>query len=601
MLCVVLLGCVEEPLQVNPSLSHHLDERIDDVSARRAIPEEVRGEATQWMDQWLGEQAPQDLLETAAADAVAYSVWHRIGPVEGGSPGFMRLHRDGLRFAGGDAERATECASETYLDIRERLEGMVERHNRGKSIPDFRSPWPEDEKNTHRYHTIQLRLRLQKKWTRERVHLEYEDPRHSGESGQWEQDFRAADARTYALTLHFAAWWTLLDIKEKRTRDGRLKGRAWWWKMLQHALDLQRVDDLAGDRNDPTEALMRLRLRFSACQGLNPWLRVWAAQHPYWNQVSFGLPDPDNTQAEAAAVEALEALRPALGKALADMDLNAAEQRALEGTLIRGENVRTSTRHMAGAASASRLDRMGELSESAGRKAADVLLGSDGRGGGSGTSGHVHPRGLMARMAAGAAPSTKDLHVLNEAVHECQDCRARWMAMLEMPDYFEAVIHAGSPATVAARPVVTRGWLGVAGVMAAMLLAIWVLPQGAGDVGLRGAESAPAVHLDLVRQSMGTDGTERFDPEVPLMRGDTLYFSISADQRSDVRVWVEGPEGTAELSVQTASQQPQVLGTDGEAIWYRVDRTGTYRFFASSEDTGCRPESCVTRSVEVRP
>lgn len=584
-----------------------LNARIEAVAARRAIPAEVRPEAEAWMNRWLGGEAPEDLHAPAAADAVAYSVWHRVGPVEGGPAGFMRLHRDGLRFSGGDAERATECASETYLDVRERLEGLAERHRRGKSIPDFRQPWSEDERNAHRYHAIQLRLRLQRKWTRERFHQEYEDPRHSGDRGEWERPFRAAEARTYALTLHFAAWWMLLDVRERRSRDGRVKGRSWWWSMVQHALDVRRVNDLGGDRNDPTEALMRLRLRFSACQGLNPWLRVWASEHPYWNQVSFGLPDPDNRQAEAAARKALEQLRPALGHALAEMGLAAAEQRALEGTLIRGENVRTSTRHMAGDAPAGRLERMGALSESAGRLAAQQLLGNGGGangGGGAGRGsggGHEHPHALMEQLRSGMAPSPKDLATLNAAVRECPDCRLRWTALVEQPDYFDAVVQEQAMQPAPARARAGLSWVAAGALATALVLGVWALPTDSPDVGLRGAEATPAVHLDLVQRPSGAAETVRFDPTVPLTRGDTLYFSVSAEGSGEVRVWVEGPEGRAELGRQAVGTEATVLGEDFQATWYRVERAGVYTFSASSAPDGCAPETCVSRDVEVRP
>ena len=483
--------------------------------------------------------------------------------------------------------------------VRERLEATVDRAQRGRSLADFSKPSANGEQNVQRYHSIQARLRLQGKWTRNRVQEAYEDTRQ----GQEHAAYRQVEARTYTVPVHFAAWWTLIDTKHKQTRDGRIKGEAWWWQMLLHALDVVKLGELGSDRNDPTEALMRMRLRFAVTQGMASWLRVWAKQHVYWRQLSFGLPDPEHVAARETMNQALVQIRPALERCLELIDASDRERRALRGTLIRGENVRTSIRHMSGTDNESRSQRFLHLGEALGRAAADDLDGGNGgmgvHGGGGGSGHHHHATSIMAKMATGAPPSIEDIQLLRTAVADCNHCRAHWGAEVDAEPY----LHAAAKGPVVDKPRVrATQWAGVGGLMMVAAAAmLWLADPTPSDVQLRGAAADPTVHFDLYVVPAGGQASQRFDQSRTYDAGDTVYFRVSADSAGLVRVWVDGPEGFETLASQPVNSHPQNVGGDSEAVWYQFEQPGRYIFSAStSEDDSCNAPSCAQTEVEVR-
>lgn len=587
------------------AVDRQLQQRLSEAGARHdagldGLLAEIRGFVDGWWFEAVdGLEEPPPVLELVTDNAAHYGVWHRVGSTRGDQPGFLALHRFAIREAR-NVERGTEAASETWLDVRTRLEKTVERAAAGKSVPDFSGPTEIGEDNCHRYHGIQARLRVRGKWSRTKATEIYEEGRHSSD---WRGAFRAAEARTYALPLHFSAWWTLLDVKTRTTRDGRTKGVGWWWKMLLHALDLEKIDALGGDRNDPTEAILRLRLRFAVSQGLAAWLRRWSVSHPYWSQVEFGLPDPDNKVAREAAEEALALVREALGAAIEAADLTDGERKALTGTLMRGENVRTSTRLVSGDDAAERQARLFALGEAVGRDAADRLGGGSGVGGsgGGGGRGHVHADPLMARLAKGMPPSPDEARILSLAVAECAHCRERWVGTVDADPYFEAA--------TAAAPAPGRRWIGVAALGLAAALALVAVVPGlldGGEVGLRGSEGVVPAHLDLVVRPADGGRSDRFDPARVYAVGDTVYFMVAADQHTPVSLWVEGPEGAELLAQQDAGPDRQPVARSGEGsdvVWYQVDSEGAYHFFAATDGTrsleDCEAPGCTERIVEV--
>ena len=586
-----------------------LNHALSLVADRRAVPVGlVRSDAVQWVTRWWTEreniEEPTFALPVVAQlvgqNAALYGVWHRVGPDGQSGVGFLALHRVAIREARGNVERGTEAASETYLDVRERLEATVDRAQRGRSLADFSKPSPNGEQNVQRYHTIQARLRLQGKWSRQRAQEAYEDTRQ----GQEHSAYRQVEARTYTVPVHFAAWWTLVDTKQKQTRDGRVKGEAWWWQMLLHALDVVKLGELGSDRNDPTEALMRMRLRFAVTQGLAGWLRVWAKQHVYWRQLSFGLPDPEHVPARETMNQALAQIRPALERCLEQLDATDRERRALRGTLIRGENVRTSIRHMSGTDNESRTRRFLHLGEALGRATTDDLNGVDGGtgvhgGGGGGGGHHNHATSVMAKMASGGPPSLEDIQTLRSAVAECEHCRAHWGAEVDAEPY----LHAAAQAPVVSQPwaQATR-WTGAGGLlMVAAAVMLWMAAPTQPNVLLRGAAADPTVHFDLYVVPAGGDASERLEQSRVYDAGDTVYFRVSADSPSQVRVWVDGPEGFETLATQPVNSQPQNLGGESQAVWYQFERPGRYIFSAStSGDERCDAPSCAQTQVEVR-
>jgi len=594
-----------------------VDKILAECHARRPVPptvgQKIRVEAGQWVDSWYiaplariddTVDLPEDLRERVWANAAYYGVWHVVGASSDAAPGFVALHGLAMRQARGDIERATEAASETYLDVRKRLEDTVGRAVKGRSIPDFRHPGAVGEDNVRHYHLVQTRLRLAGKWEARRRHTELDDRLHDID---WRKEFAAAETRTYSVALHFAALWYVADVRAKTTRSGRVKDIGWWWDMLMHGLDRIKLEALGGDRNDPTEALHRLRLRFRVCQGLSVWLKHWAAGQPYWSQVDFDLPDIENAAALASVREALGQIRPALEIAIQRADLPPQEARALEGTLLRGENVRTSTRHFAGEDPASRWERFTDLGEEIGRDAARQLRGAggDGSGGGGGGDGHAsHGARLavMARLRMGEVPTPATLATLSAAVQSCPDCVDAWVATCEADRYLQAVRAAEAPARRRLRaPMVAAVLVGAAAMALVVPLA---LRSPAVEIGLRGSEAAPMVHLDLYVVEDGVVRAERFDATRTYHRGDRIYFSLSADRADerDITVWVAGPEGQTRVGVGTASLDPVRLGGADDAVFYQLEKVGTYVFRASSLGMDqCPKPACAERRVEVVP
>ena len=592
-------------------------ERVDAVLAeifgRRDVSapsrDRIREEAAGWVQSWYREPLahvedpsilPSELEQTVCGNAAFYGTWHEVGASTDVGAGFVSLHSLAIRQARGDIERGTEAASETYIDVRSRLEKSVARSLKQRSIPDFRHPGANGEDNVRHYHLIQTRLRLSGKWEARRNHTELDERLHDVD---WQREFAAAETRTYSVALHFAALWYLVDVRDKTTRDGRVKDRGWWWEMLMHGLDRIKLGTLGGDRNDPTEALHRLRLRFRVCQGLSPWLKRWAADQPYWRQVDFDLPDIENEQARSSVERALEQVRPALALAIEAADLPQQESRALLGTLLKGENVRTSTRHFAGEDPAQRWERFTDLSEDIGRDAARHLGGGSGggMGGGSGHESHGKRLAVMASMRNGGAPSMSDLVTLRDAVKSCPDCADAWGATCEADRYMKAVSEVEEKP---ARSLVPAAAGLAVGALALALLIPAVALNTPSEIGLRGgSEGAPAVHLDLFVVDAGGERAERFDVSQTYRPGDRVYFNVSADaefEGGEVTVWVDGPEGHARIGAEPAARQPVRVGGRDNAVFYEFEKTGTYQFSASSLGLdACPVGGCVARTVQV--
>ena len=527
------------------------------------IAEEARAFAARWGAGELGE-----------ANAVAYVAWHHLGHGEAPGGGFVQLQRFAVRAAGGDQERGTDAAIATWLDVRERLDELDGRLQRGASVPDFRQPSPDPTANCWRYHRVQARLRVHGKWS----HRVSEVPGDVDLAPAPPSE--VAEARTHAVQLHFAAWWYLLSTRPRRTRSGRTKGPSWWWSMLEHALQLADVLDLGSDRNDPTEAMHRLRLRFAACLGLGPWLRRWAAGRPYWQQLAFTLPDPDHPARHEVA-DALDTLHPLLATAIAELpDADTEERQGLAGCLLSGWNVRTTLRRFRGDTPPERWQRMLDLA----MEAAMTLSHPNGRPG----------RQLLDELATAGSPPTIDrVTALAEAVRD-DEVRESWVARAEAEPYLAAVVAMPSSPAPARRGWFVAGGLVVAGAVALLL---WV-PGSTPTATLRGGTAVPEAYLDLTVAHPSGE-VERLSG--PLDVGDRVYFQLAASEPASVQLWVQGPEGSARLVTQEASAEPTAVGTAAGALYYTVEQPGTYVFSATpSPDGACEPPGCDRHVVEVR-
>ncbi len=276
-----------------------------------------------WLREWLLtpiSTLPEGVIldtGTLCQSIRAYRDWH-----DGG--GLQRLVQQAGRLSR-DHDRVMDALNETWLDVRSRMADCVLRASSGRSFPRLQTV-----QDVERYHLIQLRLRLQGRWSRSRREVPLCDlDLHSTPRAE-----ALVETRQSALPLRFAACWSLADIPQ-RSPD---KDMDWWWSMLRHSLDIEKLADLGGARNDPTEALDRLRLRLAFAQGLRPWLCRWAVGQADWSDLSVSLPRqrPDHRAVEAL----LPTLRAATGRALEDAGLDEAERLGLEKVLIRGATVR---------------------------------------------------------------------------------------------------------------------------------------------------------------------------------------------------------------------------------------------------------------------
>lgn len=512
------------------------------------------------------------------------------------------LHREALSAARGDVARGTGAATSTYIDVRERLEGAVERARAGRSLPDFTEAGAASVERAHHYHRVQLHLRLRGRWRAEKRHDVFDDERAIGDLERPEPE--AAEGRTSSPALHFAVFWYRLDVRENRTRAGRLKDATWWWAMLRHGLGLQDEGDLGSDRNDPTEATARVQLRVAVCLGAGRWLRRWASGRPYWQQLRFRLPDPEHAAAQDVAA-ALERLRPALAAALPHLPGSEAERRALGRLVLRAENVRTRIKDFAGDGPAARRQRMLDLAEVLGTLAAERLVsGGDGappdadRDGGGGDGGLQCPtqtRPLLKRLRDGRPIETVLMRQLQDHLSACPDCQDWWAAACEVRPVAEAV------PVDAPVPRRGRGWLSVSALVAVAAALVVVVPRTDPAPGLRGGGPVqPAATLALevyVQRDPGAEPTLA-DPRAPLQVGDRLYLRVSSlGGRVPASVWVESPAGREDVGQLEATPAQAWVGEGRTFV--ALDAPGRWRVVLSADPDTCTAPGCDVVEIDV--
>jgi len=281
--------------------------------------------AAPWIATWLTAPladcpavAPEPIVSVMAPAITAYWRWHQEG-------GLRTLDRYARRVAR-DPDRAAEVVNDTYLDVRERVQGCVARAAAGRSLPTFASA-----EAVSRYHRIQARLRLQHRWVRRRRALL---PLEGNVPPVVPAIEERVAVRRQALPLRFALCWTLADCPQRAAH----KDARWWWAMLRHGLGLEAVADLRGGRNDPGEVLGRLQLRLAVSTGMRRWITAWAAGRPGWSGLRVDVPRavPDHR----AVAAALPALREQLGHTIAGLSLPPAEAACMARLLVRGGTVR---------------------------------------------------------------------------------------------------------------------------------------------------------------------------------------------------------------------------------------------------------------------
>ncbi len=563
--------------------------------------------AAGWLQAWVTAPRATDELPglpaRMAPTVLAYAGWHADGP-EGDEAGLLVLHREALAAARGDMRRGTSAATSTYIDVRERLEGAVERARAGRSLPDFTEQGVASVARAHHYHRVQLHLRLRNRWRKERDHDLLDEERAGGAVGPPAPE--VADGQTSSPALHFAVFWYRLDIRERRTRDGRLKDAGWWWSMLRHGLGLQDEGDLGSDRNDPTEATARVKLRLAVCIGLGRWLRRWAVGRPYWQQLRFKLPDPEHAAARDVA-GALAILRPALAAALPDLAAAPVERAALERLLLRGENVRTRVRDFAGVDARARRQRMLDLAEVLGALAADRLVAGgrgsappsdeDGDGDGGGLSCPRQTRPLLRRLRDGRSVETALLMRIQAHLEACPDCQDWWAAACETRPVTALLAAPAAPARRA-----PRGWLAAGALVTLGAVLVVTVPQTPPEPGLRGGvpvAAGPSLALEVYVQASPGAEPVRLDPRAPRRVGDRLYLRVGTLGGSvPVTVWVESPEGREEVARLDATP---TLGWVGEGrTFVALDVAGPWRVVVSSDPDTCAEPTCSVVEMDVQ-
>lgn len=573
------------------------------VCGASGAPQHPPEGAVALLSSWLGDvgpdlaNLPRGLDVVLPANAVAYQQWH-LGGVDGAGPGFVALHRWCIRVAG-NIDRGSEAASETYLDVRDRLAGVVAACRADSKVIDLRQPHGEPRQNVDRYHKIQARFRIQGRWRRERSTVLYDDARALDP----QRPGGRAEARTYALPLYVAGRWYQHDA-------ARLdRGLSRWWPALLHGLGLDDTPSSDAGRNDPTEAVLRLRVRLSACIGLSRWLRLAARDRPTWTRAHFGLPQDRANDAENADLQVfLECVRPALQESIAHVNGDAAERAALLKILVLGRTVRNQVRVFAGDTSAARRERLFELAEVAGTRASLVLL--DGRGDGGGTGGgsgddpsHAAARASMKALLAGKSLPSAQVMAFQAHIGGCRACADVWAALCDMadPDSRAAWVQPqgadSADRTWRQRPVLIAAVLAVAvGVSIAV-----VRPTPPPELGLRGAEVAPSVGMDLFVVERGKAEATRLNKDRRYSVGDRLYFRVySPGAAATASVWVEGPAGREAIGAAQTGSEGAWLEAAGGRLFYELDALGEHRFSVSPDGEGpCVAGRCMTVTVVV--
>lgn len=290
-----------------------------------------------WLTTWLHQPLaaspaidPDPVVAAMVPAITAYRQWCD-------ADGLLLLRQLALRLTR-DSDRAEDAVAETFLDVRDRMMGCVDRARAGRSLPGFRSV-----EDVARYHRIQVRLRIQGRWRHARPTVSLDDLQRTGCPLVAEScTERTVAARQHAVPLRIALHWTVADLPTRAAH----KDHGWWWSMLLHGLDIRSLDDLGGARNDPTEVTDRLRVRLAVARGMGPTLRRWAADREGWSDLSVEI--PESCPEVGAVADLLPTLRSAMQNAIIQLRLSEEESGALTRILVTGGTVRTNLRRFSG-------------------------------------------------------------------------------------------------------------------------------------------------------------------------------------------------------------------------------------------------------------
>lgn len=335
-------------------MSLPLSQHIPAASRTTAIPQRW---TTAWVTQPLAAAVAAGRMEAAQATALETSLCRSVRAYEAwlAHQGLTGLLAFAARVSRRNTDSAHEAVSSTWLDVRQRLETAVERSIEGRSVPDFSDP-----RAVAKYHEVQVRLRLQGRWSRQRTHAELKE----GMASRPATTVAVVATRRQARALQVAALWSLQTLGLQDTH-------ARWWATLRHCVELDEVTFEPSRRNDPTEARLSLQGRFLVCSGMRRKLDAWADGRAAWSPCSVHLAEaPPTADRMAEAADAVATLRPALERALEALECTKDERDTLRKCIVEGRLLRTRLRHMTGGTGEARRARFWSLCEAWGRLAA---------------------------------------------------------------------------------------------------------------------------------------------------------------------------------------------------------------------------------------
>jgi len=155
------------------------------------------------------------------------------------------------------------------------------------------------------------------------------------------------------------------------------------------------------------------------------------------------------------------------------------------------------------------------------------------------------------------------------------------------------------PATRTRWPWLAAPLAAAAAVLFAVIIAIQRddAPDG---VLLRGDAGAPPVTVEL-RLVVDENGrARRVDRGDRLVKGQRVFFRVSASAEATVWVWVDGPEGVQAIDEFLATTEPMDLRSEDGLIAYELEQSGRYVFAASTGGgRHCESPSCTQIPVEA--
>lgn len=548
----------------------HLHDEAQGPPELRALRfEPIVREAVRWCEEWGHDRLEDEEVEAACdVNAASFRLWHE--PI--GGRGIAQLQSYAVRQIDGDAARGFDLAHQAWERTFTSLSAARERHQAGKSLPNFRVPASRlNADNVTSY------LRKGVRWARNNLHRTAgrdtpldEERIMRAKDGSPVEEIDLPEGPVWSIALRFACLWFIVDAREQPDH---------WWAMALHALGIKAegFDPRGGSRNHPQRAEHKLLVRLRAALGLGPWLRQWVAFQgdDWWDSGQQPVPRRITEDLPLDAVrDALDRIRPAIAQAELE-DVAPAQRKALVAILVKNRHVAGQLPHFPGGAPDDRLDALCRLAERAGAEAADQLAGRKAGGSpGSPLPPCGHDRATMRSVHGGAPPTPPQMARMNDQLSSCDDCREWWLGMCEGAEHLTGAAEAMVRLEIA--PVRQRSrslaWLLIpaAAAAAAALLVVfspWKSPTPEegdrpdqlvdGDTQIK--HLAEVSVASLTASALDADSqVAQVSPGEGLPAGTRLTFELGAPKRGYLYLLHRAPDGRL-TQLDHAS--------DGEPLW----------------------------------